>query len=146
MDQKAAELVSLGLTVPTIVLAGFVVILWGTSAAKAAVKEHRSATEWFILGVASGFAGSLCDNLYWAIPWSADFLGHESSDDLMMNGVYFNIFSRQMAGIFSAYCHVRAYFEYTGRKNGHRTLHLVTTGAFVLGTLAAAALIYLDTI
>ena len=141
MDQKAAELISLGLTVPTIALAGYVVLLWGSSAAKAAIKENRSATEWFILGVASGFVGSLCDNLYWAFPWTADFLEHSSKDVLMMRGVYFNIFSRQLAGIFSAYCHIRSYFEYRHRHDQQK-LHCVTIASFGLGAVAAAILIY----
>lgn len=143
--QKVAELISLGLTVPTLFLAGHVVVLWGRSAIAAACsKDKLMATEWFILGVASGFAGRFLDNLYWAIPWTADFLNHSATDELMMRGVYFNIFSRQLAGIFSAYCHVRSYIEYRHKEHRHKAFQIVTTTAFALGAVAAAVLLFLN--
>lgn len=143
MTQKEAELISLGLTVPTLTLSAYVVLLWGPAAIKAALKEHRSATQWFILGVAAGFAGSFGDNLYWAFPWTAEFLELPSKDSLMMRGVYFNIFSRQLAGIFSAYCHIRSYYEYRHR-NDSLTLHGLTIVSLSMGVLAVILLLLLE--
>lgn len=102
--QHTAELVSLALTIPTVILAGVVVKVWGPAI------KHKPvlANDWFILGVVIGFVGAFLDNLYWAIPWTAKTLDLEIADELWTGGVYFNIFFRQGMGILAAYCHLRA--------------------------------------
>ena len=102
--QHKAELISLGLTVPNLVLAASVVILWARSLDKKPDTSHQ----WFILGVVFGFTGAFLDNLYWFIPWTASFLELDIKDELINSGVYFNIVFRQGLGIVAAYCHLRA--------------------------------------
>ena len=73
--QQIAELLSLGLTFPTVILAGAVVYMWFPSAREALLKETRSGQDWFVMGVAIGFVGAMLDNIYWFIPWTAAYIG-----------------------------------------------------------------------
>jgi hypothetical protein len=106
--QDYAELVSLGMTIPTVVLAIAVVHLWLPSAKEAWKQESKSGHDWFIMGVVAGFCGSALDNIYWFLPWTAAFLDHAAFVDLTNLGVFFNIFFRQGLGIVAAFCHLRA--------------------------------------
>ena len=113
--QQIAELLSLGLTFPTVILAGAVVYMWFPSAREALLKETRSGQDWFVMGVAIGFVGAMLDNIYWFIPWTASYIGHPAFVDLTNAGVFFNVFMRQGLGILAAYCHLKA-AELTSRK------------------------------
>ena len=106
---RIAEMISLIMTIPTVLLAISVVYLW-LPAARAALKaDSRDAHQWFILGVVGGFLGSAIDNLYWFMPWTASFMGESAIfSQLTDSGVYFNVFFRQGLGIFAAYCHIKA--------------------------------------
>lgn len=106
--QELAELISLGMTFPTIVLAMAVVYTWFPSARKACSSNSPKAQDWFIVGVVAGFIGSALDNTYWFFPWSASFLEHPAFLKLTSVGVFFNIFFRQGIGIIAAYCHLKA--------------------------------------
>ena len=106
--QEVAELISLGMTFPTVVLALAVVYTWTPSARQAILKTNRGAHDWFIVGVVIGFVGSLFDNIYWFIPWTASFIGHESFHSLTNAGVFFNVFFRQGCGVAAAFCHLKA--------------------------------------
>lgn len=105
-----AELTSLVLSVPTVVLSAAVVWLWGPTAWRALrnTTEVMTGTCWFILGVAAGFLGSLVDNIYWGMAWTASFVHHPWKDWFFEQGVWSNIPFRQTAGIIAAYCHLRA--------------------------------------
>jgi hypothetical protein len=105
---SAAELVSLALTVPTVFLAIGVVMLWGPAAKDAIKSRPMTAEQWFITGVVVAFLGSVGDNVYWSIPWTASYTGSKHTDYLMSSGVYFNVVLRQTAGIIAAFCHLRA--------------------------------------
>ena len=106
---QLAEMISLIMTIPTVLLAAAVVYLW-LPAARAALKEDsRDAHQWFILGVVGGFLGSAIDNSYWFMPWTASFMGETAVFGQLTDfGVYFNVFFRQGLGIFAAYCHIKA--------------------------------------
>jgi len=106
---RIAEMISLIMTIPTVLLAISVVYLW-LPAARAALKaDSRDAHQWFILGVVGGFLGSAIDNLYWFMPWTASFMGETAIFSQLTDfGVYFNVFFRQGLGIFAAYCHIKA--------------------------------------
>ena len=106
--QQIAELISLGMSFPTIILAAAVIYTWLPSARAAIKSDNTSAQDWFIVGVVAGFVGSLFDNLYWFLPWTAAFLGHESFNTLVECGVFFNIIFRQGLGVCAAYCHLKA--------------------------------------
>ena len=109
--QALAEAVSLFLTWPTILLGAVVVIKWGRAAWEAfCVKRgERTSTQWFILGVAVAFMGSVVDNGYWGLAWTAHTMDHPQKMNLFASGVYFNIPFRQLAGAYAAYCHLKAY-------------------------------------
>lgn len=135
---ELAELVSLGATVPTVALAIAVVYRWGVPALAAFQKVKRSAEDWFIIGVAAGFCGAVLDNLYWAIPWTLDYMDHPSSGAWMSSGVYFNIFFRQGLGIYAGYCHVKASEVALSSKD--RWLNRLMAGAVCLGVVASITL------
>ena len=79
---------------------------------------QRDASQWFILGVAIGFAGSVFDNLYWGIAWLSNYLAWESWPQWFACGVYSNVVFRQTAGLVAAYCHIRSAIEYSNRHSG----------------------------
>jgi hypothetical protein len=106
-----ATIISLSLTVPTVAGCIAVLFLWGNSALKAYRRSHKTETDWFILGVFVGFLGGAIDNSYWGLAWSADFTHHYSKNILFENGVYPNVFFRQICGAIAAACHVRAAVE-----------------------------------
>lgn len=141
-----AELLSLFLTLPTIIMACVVIYLWGPKTAfilkgKRPIKD----CDWFIIGVTVGFIGQFADNLYWAIPWSLSYIGSEYTDLFMFNGVWFNIPSRQICGIIAAYCHIKSYLMYCSSSdtNEARNITILNTGSFVLGGVYIAILMYL---
>ncbi len=107
-----AEMISLALTCPTIVLSLTVVALWWPQCWNAMFTRHRDATQWFIIGVAVGFMGSTFDNAYWGVAWFAQMMNLESADFWFRNGVFSNIPFRQIAGTAAAYCHVRSAYAY----------------------------------
>lgn len=106
--QAPAELVSLVLTIPTVVLALSVVYMWLPAAREAWHQETRTGHHWFVMGVTLGFVGSAIDNVYWFLPWTAAYLQSPYFETLTAKGVFFNIFFRQGLGIAAAYCHIRA--------------------------------------
>ncbi len=113
--QAIAELFSLGMTIPTVVLAFAVVYTWLPSARETWKREQKTGQDWFILGVAIGFCGAILDNLYWFVPWTASYMEHQATSQLINAGVFFNIFFRQGLGIVAAYCHLKAAELTSGR-------------------------------
>ena len=128
---QLAEMISLIMTIPTVLLAAAVVYLW-LPAARAALKEDsRDAHQWFILGVVGGFLGSAIDNSYWFMPWTASFMGETAVFGQLTDfGVYFNVFFRQGLGIFAAYCHIKA-AEMSSLKNVMLINRLLVASYFV---------------
>ena len=118
--QHAAEFISLLLSFPTIILAIAVVYLWGPKAIHSLRVSDKKTADYFIMGVAIGFLGQTLDNAYWLIPWSLSFINSDTTDVFMYNGVGFNIFSRQMCGITSAYCHIKSYLLYRDEQKKKR--------------------------
>lgn len=136
--QKLAELFAIGLAVPAIVLAVFVLVVWAPTTL-AGLRNHRrlNSTQLLILGVFVGFAGSVCDNLYWSVLWLADYLEMDGAKRTILSGAYFNVFCRQLSGIVAAYCHIKsaAVHEKSGKLKHLSTLWLVTTLSFAVGAL-----------
>jgi hypothetical protein len=126
-----AEMLSLIMTIPTVLLAAAVVYLWLPAARAALEADSRDAHQWFILGVVGGFIGSAVDNLYWFMPWTASFMGETAIfSNLTESGVYFNVFFRQGLGIFAAYCHIKA-AEMSSLKNVMIINRLLVASYFV---------------
>jgi len=116
MDQhNVAEIISLVLTTPTVFLAAAVFIVWWRAAADSFRREERESIHWFILGVFISFVGQFLDNIYWGIAWSLSFTDSEFREDYFQNGVYYNIFARQMCGCLAAFFHLLAAIK-TGRQ------------------------------
>lgn len=119
MDEQVfrlAEMVSLAITAPTIILAVWAVYLF----AGALFADQRPSLRWFACGICVGFFGATFDNLYWSIAWTSQFLGLESTKALFDHGVFANIPFRQTCGTIAAYCHIRAVF--VGREDPRETV------------------------
>lgn len=104
------ELGSLALTVPLVFLC-FMVIYECYKPLKNCLRKAKEDKKicWIIAGIFFGFSGNLVDNIYWTIPWSANYLELKSTSDLIKFGVFPNIFFRQILTAFAAYCHLRAF-------------------------------------
>jgi hypothetical protein len=129
--QEIAELTSLGMTLPTVILGIAVVYMWFPSAREAWKKSPKAAHDWFIMGVVAGFIGAVLDNLYWFMPWTASFLDHPLFGALTNAGVFFNIFFRQGLGIIAAWCHLKA--AEASDKSGLKFLNRLLCVSNVLG-------------
>lgn len=107
---NVAELISLFMTVPTVILGLGVVRKWGYRALFILAKpaKERTKVEWLVLGVFIGFAGLVPDNGWWGVAWTMHFLDSPHRDWWFDNGVYSNIIFRQAAGVYSAYCHLQS--------------------------------------
>ena len=113
-------------------MAAGVVIYWRKSALDAlAGRVSWDSEQWFIVGVFIGFIGQLLDNAYWLIPWGLSYVGSDMAPWFFDHGPIFNIFSRQILGIVSAYCHIRAAVIYSRR--GSTKLGRLAVFAFVAG-------------
>ena len=136
-----AEMVSLVLTAPTLLGAIAVLWVWGGRSWEIFKKSPlaRAEAEWLILGIAVGFLGGLVDNVYWGIAWSYQLLDSPDADWWWSHGAYSNIFARQLAGAYAAYCHVTGFV--ISVRSGHYKLALAFAGAIALGFLYVACLL-----
>lgn len=127
--------ISLSLSVPAIAGCMGVVWLWHDAAMKAWRLTHKTEMHWFIMGVAASFCGSLGDNVYWGVAWTADYFNHEYRDAIFRNGVYSNTIFRQACTLFAAYCHIRAAVS-----TNSRPFKVFITASWASGIALAAAL------
>lgn len=108
---ETAEMVSLILTIPTIMLAVLVIMSYGKRA-MLAVRHllHRdqslTETDFLVMGITVSFVGATFDNAYWGFAWLSEFLGWPQRDALFAGGVFSNIPARQVAGIVAAVLHL----------------------------------------
>lgn len=137
---KAAELISLSLTVPTVLLGLLVVAIWGKSSIKALKERRKTATDWLILGIVISFVGSSLDNIYWGITWGSDLLGLESSERWFLNGVYANIPLRQTAGIIAAFCHLRGAVSWSSKGLPSGLVNRIINASWILCALTCLGL------
>ena len=114
MAKIVAEYISLVLTVPTIMLAMWVIYDYGPRAVGAArrivARDKVSEVDWLVLGIVIAFSGAIVDNIYWGLAWGTRYLGtYEAVESwLFSNGVFANIPFRQSAGILAALFHLGA--------------------------------------
>ena len=106
--RQTAELLSLGLTVPGVVLSLLVIRRWAKATVASARKPVRGSSDWLLIGVTLSFCGGALDSLYWAIPWTLSYLNLGLAKPFFLWGAVANIFFRQLADILAAYCHLRA--------------------------------------
>jgi len=118
--KATAELISLVLTIPTLVFAVWVVVIFAPrhfnlkdvwKALKTG--EGVSDTQLLLAGICVGFIGAFVDNFYWGIAWGSDFLKRPETDFWFGNGVYPNIFFRQGAGVLAASLHIFAAIRFS---------------------------------
>jgi hypothetical protein len=138
------ELQSLAFTAPLLVLALLVVI----EALPALMAAPRYTPIWWMtLGIILGFVGGFSDSFYWSFPWSSHYLDLRIAQALNENGVFSNIIFRQLFGILSAYCHIRAFVapEKGGfnRNRLMRLVHCFTLSALGVGQLYVFCLYYI---
>ena len=131
-----AECLSLAITFPTIFFGLTVVILFWKDAIYAFKSRSRSKIDCLVLGIFIGFFGGVLDNTYWAIPWTLDFIDHPSSNWWFRQGVYYNIFSRQLCGWTAAYFHVRAALWPAETGNSKRFIENIERGRQFVKRLA----------
>lgn len=145
MIHQLAELVSLWLSVPAVILSVAVVLVWMPAAHKAMTTAARNATQWFAMGVTVGFIGGAIDNLYWMVPWTFHYLEMTEHSSALFNfGVYSNIPFRQICTLLAAYCHIRSALAFTdkdGYDHGLNFVNLLFAGSVVAGGLYAGALL-----
>jgi len=110
--QGVAEFFSLWMTWPSVGLSLLVVYLWGPQAWRALFKGSYSPTELFVLGVAAGFIGEVCDSLFWGFAWSLSYIEHPWKHGVFQSGVFFNIVFRQLMTMVAAYFHVQSYIRH----------------------------------
>lgn len=142
--QDFAELLSLVLTAPTIILSVWVVALFYKLAWTALIAKNKTSTQWFVLGIAAGFIGSVMDNLYWGVAWTASFLSIDVADTLFQFGVFSNIPFRQLAGTVAAYCHIRCSFALDSPESLWETKRLtkIVCYSIVIGIVGVSILAF----
>lgn len=104
--RDCGSILSLFMTWPLLVAAGYVLYIWGYASATVIPKKQKTQVEWLIIGISIGFVSTILDNVYWTIAWSADFIDHPEAQQIVLNGVIANIFFRQLLGIMAAVCHI----------------------------------------
>lgn len=132
---EITEGISLGLTSPTVLLAGLLLFIWFGKAKRALRAKNRSSTQWLLLGVFIGFLGGLGDNIFWGLAWTLSYLHHEWKEPVFASGAMFNIFFRQGAGAIAAYCHLRAAAEHPGSGLTVDRLNAIVLVTVILGAL-----------
>ena len=130
---------SLVLTPAHVFLSVVVSLRYGRLAWRAHKAGAFAALDWFYVAVAIGFAGAAADSLYWAVPWTLDHLDHPAAEAWFGFGSVPNVFSRQGAGMTSAYLHIfAAFLALTPRERWKR---MAGYGAVAVGLSALYALI-----
>lgn len=133
-----AKLISLLLTVPTILLAVFVVMVYWQRAREGWKRlissQPTREVDWLVMGIVLGFSGALFDNIYWMFAWSADFIDHSTREFWFTYGPLSNVPFRQLAGILAAILHLYPVVKNGKTKNVYITVIAVFTLLFC-GTL-----------
>jgi hypothetical protein len=96
--------------------------------------------DWLIVGVVVGFGGEIFDDIYWLFAWHFDYTSHPLRDWFFTHGSVSNVFSRQIAGILSAICHIiSAYLLIKSQPS--RSLMATMSVCIVAGLIYAGVLI-----
>ena len=109
-------ILSLSLTVPFLLYAIEILMLWGRAAFEGFRHTNRNDSGYALArGIFVGFGAAFLDNLYWGITWVLVLLDHEVGMILMLGGAAANVIFRQSGGLYSAFQHVKAaYIEHGG--------------------------------
>ena len=137
------ELLSLGLTIPTIVTAAVVVYLWVPACFASFREKDKQSLHWLIIGVAISFFGAVMDNAYWLSTWTAHYAKHPMSYSMIENGVYFNIVSSLLCGTAAAYCHLKAAIAHFSECDS-KCVSKILRNSLIAGLLYALAVWYVE--
>ncbi len=121
----AAELTSLFLTSWHVFLIACLLVVFfpGMRQTLGVSRRVWRASQWFIVGVWLSHLGSLFDNSYWGVAWVTSLKAMAAKSWFFQNGVFSNIPFRNVLGIVSTFCHLKAAFlmmeedEDSGKKN-----------------------------
>ena len=106
----AVNIAQVGLTVTFTAFAILLISSWwpGFKKAREMGRLKWRPEQWLVVGIVIGFAGGLVDQFYWGLHWLAVLYEHPAQPWLLSNGPLSNLFARQIPGIASVYCHLRA--------------------------------------
>ena len=133
------QLQSLALTVPLLALC--FAVLWEIRKPTNDVcwKEDKTPEQkkmcWILVGLFFGFAGKVIESIWWAIPWTMDYIDHPAWFEFNSLGVFFNIVFRQAFFTISAYCHLRAFAAPDKQSRGMKTVHWILGISLIMGQL-----------
>lgn len=129
-----SELVGLLLALPTILLAGWVVVAYWTRAREAWDRflggGQTTEVDLLVMGICLGFTGAVLDNIYWTFAWGADFLNHSSREFWFTYGPTSNIPFRQLAGIAAAILHL--YPVVTTGRTSNRFITIIAVATLIM--------------
>ncbi len=128
---ETANLLSLGLVFPTVVLGCVVIYTWFPAAKISIHKLEKDSNDWFILGVCFGFLSAIIHNLYWFFFWVAQYIELDITNELTAYGVIVNILTRQSMGIIAAYCHIKVSSK--SRDRGSRSVNNLLVACNLVG-------------
>ena len=138
MIQDLMTLISLGLTIPAVIICMGVIKLWHHQYVNYCTTKNRTPSLFLIAGVYISFCGSLVDNTWWGVAWTLDYLSHPYTDWWFENGVYSNVFFRQTALIYAGILHIHA--ENMSRDEPSRTQSLKLSKNIILGGMSLGCL------
>lgn len=102
-----ARIIGLQQTFPLVIMGFFVFYNWYPSAIKA-IREKETLTyyDYLIIGVCFSMANKFTDPVYWGIPWSLDYINHQSAAWFFKMGAYSNVLCRQFFGVGAVFFHL----------------------------------------
>lgn len=110
MLENLINAIQVGMTVCFILFCILLLRTWHGSFFDTTSRDLKdwTAEQWLIVGIVVGFSGNALDNFYWGLHWLSDLYNHESQPILLAYGPVSNLLTRQLPGIVSVYCHLRA--------------------------------------
>lgn len=100
-----AELISLALTVAGLIWAFEVIRFWFPEAITACRAKAKTPSQWLVLGIVVAFLGSILDNVYWGIAWTAALFELPFKKWMFHNGVFANVPFRQLPLVIASMLH-----------------------------------------
>lgn len=134
-------LITLQQTFPLVIMGFIVFKQWYPSAWKA-IKYKKSLNhyECLIIGVCFSMINKFTDPVYWAIPWSLNYLESPEAQFWFEIGSYSNLIFRQVCGVSAVFFHLLS--TYKIQKINNSRLKIILIGSNLLG-LVYIMLLYL---
>ncbi len=133
MLEDLVNIAQVGLTITFVLSCALLLSTWRTEFFEAIKSRKLTPEQWLVAGIVIGFAGNALDNGYWGIQWLIVLYSDSLDNPLLRLGPMANVIFRQIPGIISVYCHLRAAVAISGAEyslNRKFTLYAIS-GAFV---------------